>query len=409
MRTPLIEFRSVTKSFGTRTILDRVSLAVHEGEVSTIIGKSGVGKSVLLKHIIGLLQPDSGDILFNGKSVGKMSRSERAMLKGQVSYMFQNNALFDSMTVFENIALPLRERTRLSGKEIRELVMEKIDIMELSEVPDKYPSQISGGMQKRTALARALVTQPRIVLFDEPTTGLDPLRKNSVLAMVAHYQKRFGFTAVLVSHDIPDVFYISNRIIILDEGRTLFQGTPLELEQSEHNVVADFINSLEHLQDELIGLDTRQSLERKFLMEQEHALRHPYALLTFEVDDLERVSEEVGHLAAQHIVEVLAKHVSEICGEGCIKGRFDRETIVAMLPGADKARAESIRDRVGKALGRENLFHHRIYHKACTDFRIRAGIVAVSLDNEKTHLDQLVERASQDRKCLASLSCGQKS
>ncbi len=406
MKNPLIEFRNVSKTFGTRTILDRVSLTIYEGEVSTIIGKSGVGKSVLLKHIIGLLQPDEGDILFNGKTVGKMTRSERAMLKNQVSYMFQNNALFDSMTVFENIALPLRERTRLSGKEIRELVMEKIDIMELAEVPDKYPSQISGGMQKRTALARALVTQPRVVLFDEPTTGLDPLRKNAVLAMVAHYQKRLGFTAILVSHDIPDVFYISNRIIILDNGRTLFQGSPLELEQSEHNVVADFINSLENLQDELIGLDTRPSLERKFLMERKQNLRLPFALLTFEVDDLDRISEEVGQLAAQHIVEVLANHVSRVCGNSCIKGRFNRNTIVAVLPGADKLQAGAVREQVGEALRQENVFQHRIYHKACTNFEIRAGYAPGAMDAD---LDQLVSQASRDLYVLASLSCGQRS
>ncbi|MFW5490548.1 MAG: ATP-binding cassette domain-containing protein [Desulfovibrio sp.] len=406
MRTPLIEFRDVTKSFGSRTILDRVSLQVFEGEVSTIIGKSGVGKSVLLKHIIGLLQPDQGDILFNGTPIGKMSKADRAMLKSQVSYMFQNNALFDSMTVFENIALPLRERTRLSKKEIHELVMEKIDIMELSEVPDKYPSQISGGMQKRTALARALVTQPRIVLFDEPTTGLDPLRKNSVLSMVAHYQKRFGFTAILVSHDIPDVFYISNRIIILDNGRTLFQGSPLELEQSKHIVVADFIHSLEQLQNELIGLETRHSLERNFLMEKEHRLHPPYSLLTFEVNDLERISEEVGHLAAQHIVEVLAKHVSDICGESCIMGRFNRNTIVTLLPHTDRTGARAVRDRIGEALRQEDVFHHKIYHKACTDFEIRAGYAP---GDDGVDLEQLVRQASGDLKVLASLSCGQKS
>jgi phospholipid/cholesterol/gamma-HCH transport system ATP-binding protein len=159
-----------------------------------LIGLSGSGKSVTLKHIVGLLKPDSGQILYRGKPIDRMSNQEWNTTLARISYMFQNNALFDSMTVFDNIALPLRRTTSLTRKEIAEKVMARIEQTELSGVARKYPAEISGGMQKRTALARALVTDPQIVLFDEPTTGQAPIRRNAILGMVAQYQKKFGFT-----------------------------------------------------------------------------------------------------------------------------------------------------------------------------------------------------------------------
>lgn len=179
METPLIEFRDVTKRFDEKTVLDKANLMIYEKQITTIIGKSGSGKSVLLKHIIGLLSPDEGSILFRGRPVHEMKKSEWDRYRNQVSYMFQNNALFDSMSVFDNIALPLRQTTNLRKKEIEHKVMSRIEQMELTDVVKKYPSELSGGMQKRVALARSLVTDPTIVLFDEPTTGQDPIRKIS--------------------------------------------------------------------------------------------------------------------------------------------------------------------------------------------------------------------------------------
>jgi phospholipid/cholesterol/gamma-HCH transport system ATP-binding protein len=229
VETPLVEFRDVTKRFGDKAVLNGVNLKIFENQITTIIGKSGTGKSVLLKHIIGLLKPDGGAILFQGKAVGEMKKGEWDGHLSQISYLFQGNALFDSMTVFENVALPLRQTTDLGKKEIRERVMTRLEQTELTEVADKYPSELSGGMQKRVALARALVTSPKIVLFDEPTTGQDPIRKNAILNMVAQYRSRFGFTAVMVSHDIPDVYFISDRIILLWERGVAFEGTYAEM------------------------------------------------------------------------------------------------------------------------------------------------------------------------------------
>src|SRR5512137_2539365 len=234
METPLIEFRDITKRFGTLTVLDKVNLQIYEGQVTTIIGLSGTGKSVLLKHIIGLLKPDEGEILFRGKPLGSMTRTEMMSRFAEMSYMFQDNALFDSMTVYENIALPLVETTSLGRAEIDDRVKARLEQTALLEAADKYPSEISGGMQKRVALARALVTDPKIVLFDEPTTGQDPVRKNAILGMIAQYQRSFGFTAILVSHEIPDVYFISNRILALYGKKIVFQGTPEELDEFDH-------------------------------------------------------------------------------------------------------------------------------------------------------------------------------
>jgi phospholipid/cholesterol/gamma-HCH transport system ATP-binding protein len=251
METPLIEFRGVKKRFNEKTVLDRMDLNIYENQITTIVGKSGSGKSVLLKHIIGLISPDEGKILFRGKPVNEMSKKEWDGCRLQISYMFQNNALFDSMTVFENIALPLRQATDLKKKEIEKRVMSRLEQMELAEVIHEYPSELSGGMQKRAALARALVTDPEIVLFDEPTTGQDPIRKNAILSMIAHYRKQLGFTAVIVSHDIPDVFFVSDRVLFLWEGKIAFQGTYEELSRLEHPIMQEFKKSIEDLSNEL--------------------------------------------------------------------------------------------------------------------------------------------------------------
>ncbi|PXA02898.1 ABC transporter ATP-binding protein [Coraliomargarita sinensis] len=240
-----LSIRGLKKHFGDKKVLDGLDLDVREASVTTVIGKSGIGKSVLLKCIAHLLEPDGGTIELNGKPISKAHRPGQ---DGSLffSYMFQNNALFDSLSAFDNIALPLRESTGLSNKAIRERVDRMLEQVELTEASDRYPGELSGGMKKRVALARALITNPQVVLFDEPTTGLDPERKYTVFEMIADYRERFGFTALLVSHDIPEVFGISDQVAWLDEGVIKFYGPPNELDDEAESALAGFLNKANH-------------------------------------------------------------------------------------------------------------------------------------------------------------------
>jgi phospholipid/cholesterol/gamma-HCH transport system ATP-binding protein len=179
--------------------------------------------------------------LFSGKDIGRFTKAERHGLKQKCSYMFQGTALFDAMTVFENIALPLKERHRTKSDQLQDKVRDKMAQLDILGLEDKYPSQLSGGMKKRVAMARALITEPDIVLFDEPTTGLDPLRKSAAYEMIVDYQQRFGFSGIMVSHEIPDVFYISQRIAMIDDGRIIFQGDCQEIRNSDHPMVKAFL------------------------------------------------------------------------------------------------------------------------------------------------------------------------
>jgi phospholipid/cholesterol/gamma-HCH transport system ATP-binding protein len=341
---PIIEFKGVSKTFGTRNILNAIDLSVYEGEVTTLIGLSGTGKSVTLKHIIGMLKPDEGQILYRGKPIDQMSKKEWNEYIGQISYMFQNNALFDSMTVFENVAMPLKYTTKLKKGEIAEKAMARIEQTELTEVADKYPSEISGGMQKRTALARALVTDPNIVLFDEPTTGQDPIRKNAILSMVAEYQKRFGFTALLISHEIPDVYFISNRILALYDRKIVFQGTPEEFENYDHPFRQELIGSLESLQEELTGLYSKRHFKVRY--QSDLSQRQPdatYAAAVFTLEEMDTIQEHMGHDAAQQIIRALGSYINKHFG--AVGGFSSRQTIneyATVLPYSDIEEAKRI-------------------------------------------------------------------
>lgn len=245
MTTPLIEFIGVCKRFGPNTVLNGVNLSIHQGEITAVIGQSGTGKSVLLKHIIGLLHQDTGQLLYKGRPLDRMTREARHVFHKDISYMFQDNALFDFLTVYENIALPLTEKRRPRLRDIRQKVIQKMAMLGLEGCDRRYPSQLSGGMRKRVALARALITDPKAVLFDEPTTGLDPVRRNNIHRMIAEYQKRFGFTAVIVSHDIPEIFGIAQHVAMLDRGKVIFQGNRDELLNSRSDIVDAFIHGKE--------------------------------------------------------------------------------------------------------------------------------------------------------------------
>ncbi|MBW1650475.1 MAG: ATP-binding cassette domain-containing protein [Deltaproteobacteria bacterium] len=242
MNKEIIRFKNVVKSFGSNLVLDKISFSMFKGELTAIIGKSGIGKSVILKHIIGLLRPDSGEILFEGEPLSCMSEKTKHQLKKKCSYMFQGNALFDSMTVFDNIAIPLTEASRFPLFEIKKKVENIMEKLDLEGIESRYPAQLSGGMQKRVALARALITEPEILLFDEPTTGLDPIRKKEAHRMISDYKDKFGFTGVVVSHEIPDIFEISQRIAMIDNKKIIFEGTPQEITESVHPVIIEFLS-----------------------------------------------------------------------------------------------------------------------------------------------------------------------
>ena len=242
MKTPFIQFKNIKKSFGTNRVLQDINLSLYNGEIFAVIGKSGSGKSVLLKHIIGLVDQDEGDILIYGKPLKQLSFNDKIRFQKALSYMFQDNALFDFMNIYDNISLPLVENSVFPKDHVGKKVFTRMEQLGLTGIEDKFPAQISGGMKKRVALARALVTDPEIVLFDEPTTGLDPVRKKNVHLMIQEYQQKFRFTAVIVTHDIPEIFNICQRIAMLDEGVIKFEGSKEELFDSQSKTVNNFIN-----------------------------------------------------------------------------------------------------------------------------------------------------------------------
>lgn len=236
-----LKIRGLKKYFGDNRVLDGVDLNVVAGSVTTIIGKSGIGKSVLLKCIANILKADAGTINIDNLSIFSKSKFGQGR-KPSFSYMFQNDALFDSLSAFDNVALPLREASDHGEIEIKKRTSSMLSNLELSDYAKHFPGELSGGMKKRVALGRALITEPRMVLFDEPTTGLDPERKYSVFEMIADYSKRFDFTALLVSHDIPEVFEISDQVAWLDEGIIKFCGTPEELDSEVKSGLPGFLN-----------------------------------------------------------------------------------------------------------------------------------------------------------------------
>lgn len=256
----VIQVDKLVKSFGDKTVLDGISLSIAEKKVTAIVGKSGVGKSVLLKCIAGLFKPTSGEITVNGICYHKKGNR----IPERLSYLFQNNALLDSLTAYENVALPLTENLRMRPRQARNRVHDLFQQLDLDDsVLTRYPSELSGGMQKRLALARALALEPHIILFDEPTTGLDPERKNTVFEMIQRYQQRFGYTAVIVSHDIPEVFYIADHVFMVDKASIIFDGTPNELATTELPLAQSFLQNRTRLQHNLLHMHSQASVEEQ--------------------------------------------------------------------------------------------------------------------------------------------------
>jgi phospholipid/cholesterol/gamma-HCH transport system ATP-binding protein len=237
----MIKLIDVEKSFNGQKVLDGLNLEVPEGKITAIIGPSGGGKSVLLKHMIGLVQPDRGQVLVDGEDIARMRRAQLNRVREKFGMLFQNAALFDSMTVFENVAFPLEEKTRFSPDEIRERVHEALEHVGLREVDDKYPDELSGGMKKRVGLARALLLNPRIILFDEPATGLDPIIRKAINQLIQETHAKFRFTAVIVTHEIPAIFELCHYVVMLLQGKALFSGPADEIMSLPDPRVQQFI------------------------------------------------------------------------------------------------------------------------------------------------------------------------
>jgi phospholipid/cholesterol/gamma-HCH transport system ATP-binding protein len=237
----MIQVVDVHRSFGRQQVLKGVNLRVPQGEILAVIGRSGSGKSVLLRLLIGLLRPNRGQVIIEDTDITQLSGRRLDRIREHFGMLFQGGALFDSMTVFENVAFPLREKTKLSEAEITEQVQKMLESVGLGEMGYKFPAELSGGMKKRTALARALVTNPSIILFDEPTTGLDPILVHAIHQLIKDTHSAFGYTAVIVSHEIPEVFEIATRVAVLHEGKIIEEGTPEVILQSPNPVIQQFI------------------------------------------------------------------------------------------------------------------------------------------------------------------------
>lgn len=240
---PIVQLIDVTKTFSSQQVLRGLNLSIIEGKTTVIVGGSGQGKSVIIKHILGLIKPDSGKVLVYGKDVNNISKKELKEIRTNFGVLFQNVALFDSMTVFDNVALPLRERTNLSEGEIGEIVNEKLVMMDITGSDDKYPAQISGGMKKRVGLARALVLNPKIVFFDEPTTGLDVATSNEIYRVFFRSQAKLGYTAVIVSHDVPKIFKLADYVAMLYNGVIQACVSPEEFQISSDPVIKDYVET----------------------------------------------------------------------------------------------------------------------------------------------------------------------
>jgi phospholipid/cholesterol/gamma-HCH transport system ATP-binding protein len=237
----MIKITNLHKSFGAQKVLTGVDLELMHGQTLALIGASGKGKSVLLKHIIGLMAPDEGTIVIDGMDISTLYGKKREQLKERMGIVFQFGALFDSLSVYENVAFPLREKRRLNSSKINERVLEELTKVGLENDVDKFPSQISGGMRKRLALARCLALDPQIVFFDEPTTGLDPVIAASIYRIIKNLQNERKLTALIVSHEIPGIFKVVDRVAMLHDGRIIQSGTPEEIQNSHLRAVQQFL------------------------------------------------------------------------------------------------------------------------------------------------------------------------
>jgi phospholipid/cholesterol/gamma-HCH transport system ATP-binding protein len=238
----IVRLRGVTKAFDRTPVLEDLDLDIARGETLVVIGRSGCGKSVMLKHITGLIVPDAGEVFFEGEDITRFGRKKLFQMRMRFGMLFQSAALFDSLSVGENVALPLRKHTALGEDEIRRRVCGKLELVGLTDVYDRYPAEMSGGMKKRVGLARAVVMDPAIVLYDEPTTGLDPIMADVINELIRNLRRELRITSVVVTHDMKSAFKVADRIAMLHEGKIIHSGAPDEIRETTNPVVRQFVD-----------------------------------------------------------------------------------------------------------------------------------------------------------------------
>jgi phospholipid/cholesterol/gamma-HCH transport system ATP-binding protein len=238
----MIEFIDIHKAFGSKRVLQGASLSVEKGEVMFIIGQSGAGKSVLVKHLVGLLRPDSGQVLLDGEDVTNLTEKEFYRIRMKCSYVFQNSTLFDSMSLLDNVALPIRKHQKVTQKRARELAMAKLALVNMEDEADRFPADFGDGMRKKVAIARALTLDPEFVIFDEPTTGIDPISANIVDRLITDLSERLGVTSIVVSHDLRSIFGVADRVAMLYKGKFILDGPPSAYRTTDNEIVQQFIN-----------------------------------------------------------------------------------------------------------------------------------------------------------------------
>jgi phospholipid/cholesterol/gamma-HCH transport system ATP-binding protein len=238
----LFSIKGLSKSFGPKNVLNDVSFDIFEGEILCVIGRSGIGKSVLVKHLNGLLEPDKGEVLYKGKNIADLKPKDIYSLRKKVAMLFQSGALFDSMTVEENLALPLTEHTEMKKDEIDREISEKLSLVGMEGIEKLHTSELSGGMKKRVALARAIMQTPEVLLYDEPTTGLDPVISDVINDLILDMNTKYNLTSVVITHDMRSARKIADRVIMIHEGRIIFDGNIKGIEASENKVIQEFIS-----------------------------------------------------------------------------------------------------------------------------------------------------------------------
>lgn len=253
-KEPMIKIRQLKIAFGDKLVLNDLDLDVYEGETLAVIGPSGTGKSTVIKVLTGLLPPTSGSVVIDGQETSGYSEEEWDVLRRRMGVVFQYSALFDFLSVGENVAFGLRRYFKLSEEEIQERVAQLLDLVGMPDTQKMLPSELSGGMKKRVALSRALAMEPRIVLYDEPTSGLDPVMTMTISRLIRKTQKQLGLTSVLVTHDMESAFFAADRIAMLDKGKIVQIGTPDEIRQSRNPVVYAFVHGLERKEEDGDGL-----------------------------------------------------------------------------------------------------------------------------------------------------------